>query len=72
MQNKRCPFAVSNPLKCIANLRTQPIHFKMNPEVYKTSFVMKEVVKKYFDLPQLYLDDLAFYQIYLFDLIEHH
>ena len=37
--------AVSNPLKCIANLRTQPIHLKMNLEIYQTSFVMKEVLE---------------------------
>ena len=41
---KKISFAVSNPLKCIANLRTQPMHFKMNLEIYQTSFVMKEVV----------------------------
>ena len=33
-----------NPPKCIANLRTQPMHYKMNLEIYQTSFVMKEVV----------------------------
>ena len=37
-------FAVSNPPKCIANLRTKLIHFKMNLEIYQTSFAMKEVV----------------------------
>ena len=37
-------FAVLNPPKCIANLRTQPMHFKMNLEIYQTSLVMKEVV----------------------------
>ena len=41
---KKNSFAVSNPPKCIANLRTQPIHFKMNLEIYQTSFAMKEVV----------------------------
>ena len=41
MQKK---FAVSHPPKCIANVRTQPMHFKMNLEIYQTSFVMKEVV----------------------------
>ena len=46
MQTKNFRFAVSNPTKCIANLRTQPMHFKMNLEIYKTSFVMKEVVYK--------------------------
>ena len=35
-------FLVSHPPKCIANLRTQPMHFKMNLEIYQTSFVMKE------------------------------
>ena len=44
MQQKNS-FAVSNPPKCIANLGTQPIHFKMNLEIYQTLFVMKEVVK---------------------------
>ena len=48
MQNKKISFAVSNPPKCIANLRTQPMHFKMNLEIYQTSFVMKEVVSKHF------------------------
>ena len=47
------------------------MHFKMNLEIYQTSFVMKEVVKKYFDLSQLYLDELAFNQIALFDIIKH-
>ena len=42
-------FAVSNPPKCIANLRTQPMHFKMNLEIYQTSFVMKEVIKRLTD-----------------------
>ena len=41
---QKISFAVSNPSKCIANLRTQPIHLKMNLEIYQTSFVMKEVV----------------------------
>ena len=44
MQNKKFSFAVSNLPKYIANLRTQPIHFKMNLEIYQTSFVMKEVL----------------------------
>ena len=44
MQNKKFYFAISHPPKCIANLRTQPIHFKMNLEIYQTSFVLKEVV----------------------------
>ena len=35
-------FSVSHPPKCIANLCTQPMHFKMNLEIYQTSFVMKE------------------------------
>ena len=39
-------FAVSHPLKCIANLRTQPMHFKMNLEIYQTSFVMNTVLFK--------------------------
>ena len=41
---KKISFAVSNPPKCIANLSTQPMYFKMNLEIYQTSFVMKEVV----------------------------
>ena len=44
MQNKKLFFAVSNPPKCIANLRTLSMHFKMNIEIYQTSFVMKEVL----------------------------
>ena len=44
---KKLLFAVLNPPKCIANLRTQPMHFKMNLEIYQTLFVMKEVVLKY-------------------------
>ena len=43
MQQQKISFAVSNPPKCIANLRTQPMHFKMNLEIYQASFVMKEV-----------------------------
>ena len=46
MQSKKFSFAVSNPPKCIANLCTQPMHFKMNLEIYQTSFIMKEVVLK--------------------------
>ena len=42
MQKKS--FAVSNPPKCIVNLFVQPMHFKMNLEIYQTSFVMKEAV----------------------------
>ena len=41
---QKISFAVSNPSKCIANLRTQPMHFKMNLEIYQISFVMKEVL----------------------------
>ena len=45
MQNKKkFSFSVSYPPKCIANLRTQSMHFKMNLEIYQTLFVMKEVV----------------------------
>ena len=44
MQNKKFYFAVSNPPKCITNLRTQPMHFKMNLEIYQSSFVIKEVL----------------------------
>ena len=47
---KKIYFAVSNPSKCIANLRTQPMHFKMNLEIYQASFVMKEVVFTDIDL----------------------
>ena len=45
MQNKKNnSFTVSNPPKCIANLRTQPMHFNMNLEIYQTSFIMIKVV----------------------------
>ena len=37
-------FAVSNPPKCIANLLTQPMHFKMNLEIYQTQKVMNLIV----------------------------
>ena len=49
-------FAVSNPPKCIANLRTQPMHFKTNLEIYQTSFVMKEVVKKLVEIAIILID----------------
>ena len=42
--HKKISFAVLNPPKYITNLRTQPMHFKMNLEIYQTSFVMKEFV----------------------------
>ena len=48
MQNKKNSFVVSNPPKCIANLRIQPMYFNMNLEIYQTSFVMKEVVLSYY------------------------
>ena len=44
MQNKKNSFAVSNPPKCIANLSTQPMHFKMNFEIYQTQEVMNLIV----------------------------
>ena len=54
MQNKKFYFAVSHPPKCIANLRTQPMHFKMNLGIYQTAFVMKEVVYYKLDIKGLH------------------
>ena len=45
---------VSNPLKCIANLITQPMHFKMNLEIYQTQKVMKEVLMRIPNKPNDY------------------
>ena len=44
MTIKKISFAVSNPLKCIANLRLQPMHFKMNLEIYQIQKVMNAVL----------------------------
>ena len=44
MQQQQNSSVVSNPPKCIVNLRIQPMHFKMNLEIYQTQKVMKKVV----------------------------
>ena len=44
MHDKKNSFVVLNPLKCIASLRTQPMHFKINLEIYQTQKVMNLIV----------------------------
>ena len=44
MHGKKFTFAVSNRRKCIANLSTQPMHFREDFGKYRTQKVMKEIV----------------------------
>ena len=44
---KNFTFAVSYRRKCIANLRTQPMHFKEDFGKYRTQKVMNVIVTKY-------------------------
>ena len=46
MQNKLCTFSVSNRRKYIANLYTQPMHFRQNFAKYRIQNVMKEILLK--------------------------
>ena len=48
---KKVSFAVSHPPKCIANLRIQPMHFKMNLEFIKLHLLWR---KSYIDLVDWY------------------
>ena len=41
---KKFTFAVSNGRKCIANLRTQPMHFREDFGKYRTQKVMNVIV----------------------------
>ena len=44
MHNKNFTFVVSNRRKCIANLHTQPIHFRQDFVKYKTIKVMEVIL----------------------------
>ena len=44
MQDKKFTFAVSNRRKCIANLRTQPIHFREDFGKYRSQKFMNVIV----------------------------
>ena len=44
MHDKKFTFAVSNQRKCIANLRTQPMHFREDFGKYRTQKVKNVIV----------------------------
>ena len=46
MHDKKFTFSVSRRRKCIVNLRTQTMHFRLDFEKYRTQKVMNVIVLK--------------------------
>ena len=49
MHDKKFTFSVSNRRKCIANLRTQPIHFRKDFDKYGAQKVMNVIISSKFN-----------------------